>query len=246
MPLALEISSVSTAGFAASGARATVALSNRVPQSGITVASDAVFQPGGTSPGRFVEVRATLNRADSRTALDIAVAAGTGILSALKDLRRGFQLAGSSLVNPSANIINGDGTRVSALNVQAQAKILLRAIDNLVETAEINGTNLISSKGRPVKLQTTAFGGSLRVQPQPLDSAGLGLDDINLIRVGGVNGALSAVGNAIIQAEGRLERLETLQRVSGGASFNRQFLANVVSGFGGSSPDRGTLIDLVG
>ncbi|MBT6096205.1 MAG: hypothetical protein HOH04_15070 [Rhodospirillaceae bacterium] len=245
--MATEISAVSNISFASAGARAVSSLRGGTSFSGITGAADTVLKPIGGSPGRFVEVRAALNRADTRTALDTAVAAGTGILSALKDLRSGFRVAASSVVNPSANLHDGNGSRVSALNIQAQAGILLDAIDKLVKSAEISGANLISSTGLPVRLQTTAFGGGLNVLPQPFDSVGLGLDNVNLIANGGVDAALAAVNKAIYVAEQRLERLEILQRAAGGAtSVNRQFLARALSGAGASPLDRGALVDLVG
>ncbi len=245
--MATEISAVSSVSFASAGTRAVASLGARASVPGITGAADGVLKPLGASPDRFVEVRAALNRADTRTALDTAVAAGTGILSALKDLRTGFRVAGSSIVNPSANLLDGNGSRVSALNIQVQADILLNAIDKLVKSAEISGANLISSSGVPVRLQTTAFGGGLNVQPQPFDRAGLGLDNVNLLANGGVDRALAAVNEAIYVAEQRLERLEILQRAAGGSTnVNRQILARALSGFGASSLDRGALVDLVG
>jgi len=244
--LALEISAVSNVSFAAAASRAVTALNTSASIPGITAAADSVFAPDGATAGRFVEVRAVLGRADSRTALQLAVTAGNGIVGALKDLRSGFELAASSLVNPSANLLDGNGSRVSVLNIQAQADILLNAIDSLVENAEVSGANLISSRSATVRLQTTAFGGAVDLQPQALDSAGLGLDAVNLLANGGVNAGLAAINKAITLAEQRLDRLESLQRATGDSTANRQFLAQALSGFGSATLQRGTLVDLIG
>lgn len=241
-----EISATATIGFAASGRRVLSALENRASVAAIR-AVEAVASLTTGVDGRFIETRVALNRADSRAALNLSVTAGTGIVSALYDLRDGFELAASSLTNPNVNLLDGDGSRVSVLNIQAQADILLNAIDRLVEAAEVGGANLISSSGRPTHLQTTAFGGGANILPQPLDSAGLGLDALNLLDVGGVHDGLAAVNNAIVVAQQRLQSLQILQQVVGGsATFNSQFLASALSDFGAASPDRGTLVDLIG
>jgi len=150
------------------------------------------------------------------------------------------------LVNPSANLLDGNGSRVSVLNIQAQTDILLKAIDSLVENAEVSGANLISSRSATVRLQTTAFGGAIDLPAQPLDSAGLGLDGVNLLANGGVDAGLAAINKAITLAEQRLERLESLQRATGDSTTNRQFLARALSGFGSATLQRGALVDLIG
>ena len=76
--MALEISAVSNVSFAAAASRAVTALNSSPSIPGITAAADSVFAPDGATFGRFVEVRAVLNRANSRTALQLAVTAGNG------------------------------------------------------------------------------------------------------------------------------------------------------------------------
>lgn len=244
--MALEISATSSTAFVYAARRTTAALRSSPSVPAITAGADAVFAPEGTRFGRFSEVRAVLSRTDSRAALRNAVKAGTGIVGALKDLRSGFKLAASSLVNPSANLLDGNGSRVSVLNIQAQAGILFNAIDNLVDAAKAGNANLISSASTTVRLQTTAFGGSIELPPQPLDTAGLGLGDVNLLEVGGVNAGLAAINSAITLAEQRLERLESLQRATGDGTVGSQFLSSVLSGFGSTTLQRGTLVDLIG
>lgn len=205
-------------------------------------------KPLGISPAAGTDHLVSLNHEDSRSLVRDALNAATGIVEALAHLKSAVVVASNTaLVRTETNLLTGGKeTRVSALNIQAQARILLKRIDKLVEASAIGNANLLSSRRSPLRLQTTQFGGHISVAPQPLDAAGLDLEDLNLIRNGGTNDALARIERALVNAEQRFDRIESLQRVITNVSVSAQFASRVGSGFGASSLPRGSLVDLVG
>ena len=71
-----------------------------------------------------------------------------------------------------------EARNVSALSlnvIDAELNQVKAAIDSIVSAAEAFGVNLLSSTSRAITLRTTAYGGTLTVDAQPLDSRALGL-----------------------------------------------------------------------
>jgi len=243
--MAAEISPTSSLAFTSSGARALSSL--RPATSSFSFpGSENTAVTNGVSAGRFADVRVTLNRDTASRAVAIGVSVGGGIAAGLRDLRSAVELAAhGSLVATNTNLRNADGSRVSVVNIQAQANILLDKIDRLVEKAAFRGVNIISSTSPNLRLQTTQFGGGVNIQAQPLDRAGLGLLNFDLLSVGGIDQALARIEKAIVVADQRVDRLSSLQRGLTGTSVNRQFFNDALGGFGSSALERGSLVNLI-
>ncbi len=167
----------------------------------------------GLAPGPFAAVRIVLSVKEVDTLLKLAIAAGNTILGALESLRADIAIADhTSLVSPGAQLTI-DGMRVSRVNLDSEVNLAVRRIDALVKDTGFAGANLISSTAGNVSLQTAAFGGSVSITPQPLDSAGLDLENLDLLTDSGVQGAGVAVDKAVKLATLRIGRLKELQTV---------------------------------
>ncbi|MGH6660539.1 MAG: hypothetical protein ACREB6_03300, partial [Rhodospirillales bacterium] len=152
-----------------------------------------------------------LDVVDARTAVTVALVAGAGIVGALRTLRDAFRLATDrGLVGSETNLTLG-GTRISGVVITSQGGRLVAAIDSLVESAAVSGANLIASNARRVTIQTTQFGGRITVAPQPLDSAGLGIQDLSAISRDDAVASLNRIEAAITLAETRLDNLTVLR-----------------------------------
>jgi len=242
-----SLASVSSTAFAVSGRQTLESVfRSRAGVSNLRQREPAA--PLGITPTAGTDHLVSLNHEDTRSLLRDAVNAATGIVEALVHLKSAVGVASNTaLVRTETNLITGGKeTRVSALNIQAQARILLQRIDKLVAASAIGNANLLSSRSSALRLQTTQFGGRISVAPQPLDTAGLNLEDLNLIRNGGTDDALSRIERVLINAEQRYDRIESLQRVVTNVSITAQFASRVGSGFGSSSLPRGSLVDVVG
>lgn len=130
--------------------------------------------------GSFQGSPASLNLPDAQNALAVATASARQILETLDSLYVAVGRAQtSSLVGEEVQLAVG-GTRISRLNIQAEARQALREINQLVKNAERNGVNLIASDGRAALVQTSRFGGQVTLEIQPLDSRALGFGAPNL------------------------------------------------------------------
>ena len=195
-----------------------------------------------------------LDAASARAALSAAIADARTIIDTLDTLHDAVaKVRTSSLSGQLAQLAIG-GTRISRLNIQAEARRALADINALVAAAERGGVNLIASGARPVEVQTTRFGGSIAIAPQPLDSFGLGLG------APGTDGRVSgfkAVGDAeIAEAEGALararelatRRLQTLQTIEERLDFSSA-AGQAVRGFDLGTRStllaRGSVVDLI-
>lgn len=152
-----------------------------------------------------------LNINDARVAVDVALVAGFGILAALKTLAAAFQLAADTGLSGSLTGLTESETRVSGINITAQAGRLVDAIDDLVKNARTANANLIASNGLRVTIPTTAFGGRITVSPQALDSAGLGIENLSAITRAEALSSLARIETAINLASTRLDNLEVLR-----------------------------------
>lgn len=193
----------------------------------------------------FSTIRRRVSVDDTRSALSRSVVAGNSIINALKALEKALERADqSSIVSSETSLLAGDGTRISAVNIQSEARNIIKRIDSLVEKSAFDGINLISSRSQPVALQTSSYGGAVNIQPQPLDSQGLGLGSIDLLSQNGIDEARHAVRNALATATSRQDRLEELQRAIGGANLNRQGLARVLTNGQSEALPSGSLVNL--
>ena len=131
----------------------------------------------------------------------------------------------------TATRISNFDSGFSPQSLNSRINILARRIDAAVADADINGINLVSSRSRDLILRTTAFGGSIFFPPQPLDTEGLGLRDLDLSSVAGIKDAITRVNSAITQASIRRAQIEGIS-----LAFTREPPPNL---------PRGSIINLV-
>jgi len=186
-----------------------------------------------------------LDVVDARAAVSLALTAGAGVLGALRTLRNAFRLAAVEGLVGSETNLTIDGNRISGVNITAQGGRLVAAIDSLVASAATSGANLIASDARRVTIQTTAFGGRITVTPQPLDSAGLGIESLSAISREDAVASLNRIDAAITLAETRLNNLTALQGslAPGGQVSNE--LARLISNAAPGFLPRGSLVNQI-
>lgn len=205
--------------------------------------------PGTEVPSDLAAARAgggvPLDVVDARTAVTVALVAGAGIVGALRTLRDAFRLATDrGLVGPETNLTLG-GTRISGVTITSQGGRLVAAIDSLVESAAVSGANLIASNARRVTIQTTEFGGRITVAPQPLDSLGLGIQDLNAISRDNAVASLNRIEAAITLAETRLDNLAVLRdSLAPGSQITNEIVRLLNTASPGFLP-RGSLINQI-
>jgi hypothetical protein len=206
----------------------------------------AVTLDNQLAPNIFSEARIVLGGAQAQTALSLAVLSGHGIVAALKALQSSAALAGhESLVSPLTNLTIS-GTRISRLNLHSDANRALSLIDNLVQQSEFANANFISSNGANIQLKTTRFGGSINIAPQPLNSAGLNLKNINLLTQAGAEDAAARLQLAINSATRRVGSLGALQQALTNSDFTGAALSALISNISGDGLPVGSLVNVVG
>ena len=197
-------------------------------------------------PSRFADVQIILSGKDSKTALAIAIISANKIIGALNGLKSSAKLAKhESLVSNLTNL-QIELTRVSRLNLNVDTNRALQLIDGLVSKSEVANANFISSTSPNIRINTTRFGGTLDVMPQPLDSLGLGLRNLSLLTPLNASDAEARLTTAINTATRRTQGLETLQRAITGGSFLSQNLASLIYRTSGDGLPKGTLVNLLG
>lgn len=241
--MAIDIAAVSSAGFAVGG-RQTLSNLGALGGSARTTASRLGVPSEVLSSGETANP-VTLSIADAQVALAKALVAGRGIAASLSALERALSVAAnSSVVQPLAGVTVDLGTRVSRVNIQAVAGRVSEAIDTLVKASESSGANFISSFAEPIVIQTSAFGGSISVVPQPLDSAGLGILDLRTLSRLEATDAHARVGASVVVARNRLLNLESLQATLGFASRGAQNFSRVIGVSGSGILPSGSLVNL--
>lgn len=243
----------------------SAALVRELPPRVLTALSALRAAPTGTlsRPGSNLEAAAraaanaspvSLGATDARAALATAIADARTILDTLAALHTAVAEARtSSLVGGNVQLAI-DGTRISRLNIQAEARRALADINALVAAAEQNGANFIASDARSIEVQTTRFGGSVALSPQPLDSLGLGLGAPELS--GRVGGFKAVTDTEIAQAERALaraqelasRRLQTLQGMEERLAFSSaaaQAVRTLDQGTRLTLFARGSVVDLI-
>ena len=240
-----SLGAVSAAQFALQGREALTSLAKGASVSA-RLGTDTVRLPNGLRPGAFSETRIGLNTKDARNALTFALAAGRTILDALGTLEKIAALADHpSLVNPNFNLLVDDGTRLSRLNIDAQAGLIIGRIDILVATTKFRSANFLSSSGGNINIQTSRYGGSINVIPQPLDSVGLGIANLDFLTDDGVNAAVSAIDQALRIAGVRIDRLATLHSALNNPDVFASGITDIISNATSDVLPRGSAVNLV-
>ena len=147
-------------------------------------------------------------------------------------------------MSPSTALTVDNGTRVSRLNLEAQAELIVGRIDTLVSSTQFRSANLVSSSHGHVRIQTTHYGGSLSIIPQPLDSVGLGIGGLNFLTNQGVDNALGAINTARSLAGVRVDRLKSLESA---LTNNDLFASNIIEIIANSSSNvlpRGSVVNV--
>ncbi|MEG3617470.1 hypothetical protein V5T82_03285 [Magnetovibrio sp. PR-2] len=181
-----------------------------------TAAAQSYSRPPDASQSTSSGSKIVISGDKAGSTIQASIYIGNNIVGMLKSLSNLLQVASSSQAFSYTNIHVGDGTRVSVVNASGDLGRTLERINELVEKAEVNGGNLLSSKSRDLTLKTTQFGGSLDVRTQPLDLKGLGLEDLNLFDEGGVENALAKIDIAISIAQSRVDTLSQLDNALNG------------------------------
>ena len=223
--MALDIPSSQLIGFALDGTTAARRLSRAA-----TTTLDAARGRGlgdGIAAGRFVERSVTISAAGADQALRQSIYAANAIRGALGELAELARLAAQDgLVSENVNLLSADGTRISRGNIQTQINRALGLINNLVNVSGDGNANFIDGSGPVIRLQTSRFGGAIKILPQGLDSTSLGLANLDVSTSADARLSAARLENAISTAGIRLERLTQLQSALGqGGGFNQALVA---------------------
>ena len=241
--MAFEIGSVSSLQFSRAAQATPASVSSSAGSGRIQSVNSGL--PDTLVPSR-TSGRVILNIKQATTAVATSLVASAGVLSSLRALESGLQIAISDgLTSNSTLLINGDGTRISRVIITAQANRVLSAIDSLVDSAAIGSANLISSDSPRITLQTTDFGGRVTVSPQSLDTAGLGIADLSALSRRDAQAALASVQIAIGLAERRSNNLQALQTNLGLGTPVSQLFVQLINGGKADFLPRGVLVNQV-
>jgi len=239
--LALEFSSVSSTSIATAGIDTLRGLS-RTSSSG----SIGRKLPSGLTTGPTPRFVTSIDAQTASKALSIAIRVGTAIKDSLTALASALEVADhESLVSSDTALTTLSGTRISRVNVHAEASVLLEKIDTLVAANTFHNSNFISSTSGNIFIQTSRYGGGVEIVPQPLDAEGLGLSDLSLLSAVEIDRGIAAVSEALFRVGSRVSNLEALQRNLGQLDAPGQALSRAIA-HGGNTLPRGSLVDLVG
>jgi hypothetical protein len=240
--LAIEFSSVTAPTVAVESLQtlSKVRATSRSPQ----IPNIAFNLSDTLKPNRFNTQSVKLDINDAQRALSQAILAGSSIEKALKQLADLAKIAtNGGIISSSAKLTIG-GTRVSGLNIDTQINRAIGLLDRLVASANVGGANFISANSLQIKIQTTRFGGSLTITPQPLNSSILGIRGLDYTSTD-----VAAQGEARLRRAAAIvgARVLTLQQLQTGLgqsnSFNQAF-AQFISSSSSSAVPTGTLINL--
>lgn len=233
--MALDIPSGQSVSFALAGTRAA-----RQVSSASSLSLDAARARGlgeGITAGRFVERIVNVSTANAAQGLRQSAYAGAAIRGALRDLAGLAALAANDgLVANETFLLSGDGTRVSRGNIQTQLNRAIALIDNLVAASAIGSANFIDGTGPAIRVQTSRYGGNIAILPQGLDSASLGLRNLDVSSGADARVSQARLENAISVAGTRLNRLAQLQSALGQTNAFDQSLIAATADISGALP----------
>lgn len=186
---------------------------------------------------------ADVSIAQARRMIANSLAVAHKVLDALDTLSSFLNTNAFTSATYSYSAISPGGTRISGVTIEAAASRIVSAIDDLIADLGQNGLNLVSSKSRPIRVQTTEFGGRVTVTPQPLDSTGLNIRDLAAVDRFEAKEAKGRVDLARYTVTSSIQNLEALERsLSLGTASDRNLSAISAAGDGIST--RGALIDI--
>ncbi|MBO6519048.1 MAG: hypothetical protein JJ900_13525 [Rhodospirillales bacterium] len=233
--MALGIPSSQSVSFSISGSQTAQQLLSTSP-----VSLDPARARGladGTTAGRFVERRVTIDTAAASQALRQSVFAGSTIRDALRELAGLAEIAANEgLVSESVNLLSADGTRVSRNNIQAQLDRAVALIDSLVSASATGSANFIDGSGPTIRIQTSSYGGAVSVTPQGFDAASLGLQNLDVSSAADARLTVARIENAINVTGSRLDRLSQLQSALGQTNSFDQSLIAATTNISGALP----------
>lgn len=219
----------------------TPSSTNPLPSRPVSTQS-RVDLPNGILQSQSGRAPADVSIAQAQQLIKNSLTAAYQIQDALDTLSSYLNTRGFTSLTDSESAIAPGGTRISGVTIEAAASRVVDAIDALVSSVTLNGLNLISSGSRPIRIQTTEFGGRLTVTPQPLDSFGLNIRDLAAVDRFDSKEAKGRVDIARFSISSSIQNLEALQRsLQTGTAASRSFSAISAPGDGVSS--RGALID---
>ena len=251
-----EIGGTQQIGLAISAQRALNGLARpAIKNTGLSPTSGTGRLNNFSSPSRVVLPSSIANVSSSSRPADItidnarvlvsnALTAAYRIKDALETLSNLVKIAASASLTSSISAIAPDGTRISGVNIQAAASRISDAIDKLVDSTVVNGVSLISSSSRSIRIQTTRFGGRISVNPQPLDTIGLNIRDLDTVFRSDAQDAIYRISVAQASTISRIEALETLGRSLEFGTATGRGLSRALATSDGIST-RGFLIDLL-
>lgn len=138
------------------------------------------------------------------------------------------------------------GTDASRVNLQAATRRSAERIDAAVMAAAFRGFNLVAGGEANLRIETRSLGGTVSVPRQPLDSATLGIGDLDFISDEGLLEAATTVAAARARAAASLIFLRALDSAGPGFdTFIRQ-LAAAAGEIQAESLPRGSIINVVG
>ena len=146
------------------------------------------------------------------------------------------QSVSDRLIEMKAKIVQAnqsglDDASRTALNNDIAA--LRENITTVVQTAEFNGTNLIESGSTDIFVLSSSDGSTITVNAQDLSSSGLGIDTLNVLSEADAQAALTAIDNAIDDANAGLAALgSAAQRLEDQNNFTALQRDNLREGIG--------------
>ncbi|MBT3360596.1 MAG: hypothetical protein HN403_13310 [Rhodospirillales bacterium] len=238
--MALEFSSVSSTSIAVAGIQTLRGLSRSTSSGAIGLELPPELT-NGTTP-RFVT---SVDAQTASAALTVAIKVGTAIKNSLGALAGALETADHESLVSSTTALTISGSRVSRVNVHAEASVLLEKIDTLIAANTFNhNANFISSRSGNILIQTSRYGGGLEIVPQALDTEGLGLSDLILLSKTDIDRGIAAVDEALFRVGSRVANLEALQRNLGQLGAPGQSLSRAIAN-GSDTLPRGSLVNLV-
>jgi len=152
-------------------------------------------------------------------------------------------LAGSVISSARQALASVSDTLVKALSVATEAlsappeerkalanqfNSLLGQTEGFIEHADVNGLNLVSSRSRPMTVNTTSLGGELTVANAPSSAAALGIaviDKASWLEVQSIQMSVNELQNAIISLSTTQSRLAQAQYTLGIAAELNQTMS---------------------
>jgi flagellin len=154
--------------------------------------------------------------------VNVAIDAGTSVSDLLTEMK-------AKVVQ--ANQAGLDATSRTALNADFQA--LRNQVQDIVNTAEFNGINLVKSGATATTVLSSVDGSTIAVSAQALDATTLGIASLDLTSSAGAASALTAIDSAITTTSNKLAALGSVsKRIEVQGDFTKKLVDVFKSGIG--------------